>query len=131
MLEALSFGAANIRDSGLVLLNNCNTPHDGFPVDPGSAATMNNVTASGVFFHTCTMPHDRFHVALLHNCTTSYDSFTVYLESAATMNNNVTASSVLFHNCTKPHDRFRIDPNMSANNVMGTGTQMEWSAFLN
>ncbi len=78
MLEASSFCAANIRDSDLVVIHNCTTPHDGFPVDLRSAATMNNVIASGV-----------------------------------------------------PHDCFCVDPNMSANTVMTTGTQIEWSAFLN
>ena len=32
-------------------------PHDCFPVDLGSAGTMNNVTASSVLFHNCTRPH--------------------------------------------------------------------------
>ena len=41
---------------------------------------------------------------------------------------NGTASGVLFHNCcTMPHDCFRVDPNMSANTVMTSGTQMEIS----
>ena len=79
VLEALSFGAANIRN------RRGTTPHDCFPVDLGFAATINNDTASGV----------------------------------------------LFHNYTTPHDRFRVDPSMPTNNAMGTGTQMEWSAFLN
>ena len=99
-MEALSFGAANIRDGGLVLL------------------------------HNCTMPHDCFCIALLHNCITSHDGFPVEFGSAAAMN-NVTARVVLFHKCTMPHDRFRVDHKMSANNEMGTGTQMEWSTFLN
>ena len=46
----------------VVFLHNCTTPHDGFPVDLGSAATKNNVTASGVLFHNCTMPHDCFRI---------------------------------------------------------------------
>ena len=51
-----------------------------------------------------------------------HDRVSVDLRSAATMN-NVTASGVLFHNCTTPHDGFRVDPNMSAYNVMmATGT---------
>ena len=46
--------------------------------------------------------------------------------------NNVRASGVPFHNCTMPRDCFRIVPNMSASNiVMTTGTQMEWSVFMN
>ena len=52
-LEALFFSrAANIRDSGLGVLHNCNTPHDGSSVDLESAATMNTVIASGVLFTT-------------------------------------------------------------------------------
>jgi hypothetical protein len=62
VLKASSFSAANIRDNGLVVLHNGTTPHDSFPVDLGSAATMNDVIASGVLFHNCTTHHDRFRV---------------------------------------------------------------------
>ena len=63
VLEALSFGTANIRDSGLVVFHNCIMPFDSFTVDLRSAATMNNIIASGVLFHNCTsMPHDRIRV---------------------------------------------------------------------
>ena len=57
---ALSFGTANIRDSGLVVFHNCTMPFDSFTVDLRSAATMNNIIASGVLFHNnCTsMPHE-------------------------------------------------------------------------
>jgi hypothetical protein len=86
VLEASSFSATNIRVSGLVVLHNCTTPHDGFPVDLGSVATMMNIIARCVLFHNCTTPHDCFCV---------------------------------------------VDPKMSANTVMTTGTQMEWSVLLN
>ena len=119
MLEALSYIADNIRDSDLVVLRNGTTPHDSFPVDLRSAATMNNVIASGVLFHNYTMPHDRFRILVLHNCTMHHDSFPVDLGSAASMN-NIIASGVLFHNCTMPHDCYLVDPIMSANNVMTT-----------
>ena len=62
MLEASFFGAANIKDSGVVGLHNGTSPHDRFPVDLGSPATMTNVTASGVLFHNCTTPHKGFRV---------------------------------------------------------------------
>jgi hypothetical protein len=65
VLEALSFSATNIRDSCLVVLHNCTTPHDGFAVDLGSAATMKNVIAGSVLFHHGTTPHDRFRVVVL------------------------------------------------------------------
>ena len=94
-LEALFFSrAANIRDSGLGVLHNCNTPHDGSSVDLESAATMNNVTASGVLFHACTMPHDCFRIVVLHNCTMPNYRFPVDVGSAASMI-NVTASGAL------------------------------------
>ncbi len=53
MLKALPFSAANIRDSGLVVLHNGTTPHDSFPADLGSAATMNDIIASSVHFVVC------------------------------------------------------------------------------
>ena len=62
VLEASFFGAANIKDSGVVGLHNGTSPHDRFPVDLGSPATMTNVTASGVLFHNCTTPHKGFRV---------------------------------------------------------------------
>jgi hypothetical protein len=62
VLEASFFSSVNIKDSGIVGLPNGTTPHDRFPVDLGSAATMNNVTASGVLFHNCTTPHKGFRV---------------------------------------------------------------------
>jgi hypothetical protein len=62
VLEASFFGAANIKDSGVVGLHKGTTPHDCFPVDLGSAATMNNVTASGALFHNCTTTHKGFRV---------------------------------------------------------------------
>ncbi len=62
MFQASFFSAANIRDSGLVVLHNCTTSHDGFPVDLGSAATMNTVIASGALFHNCSTRHDCFPV---------------------------------------------------------------------
>jgi hypothetical protein len=53
VLKALSFSAANSRDSGLVVLHNGTTPHDSFPADLRSAATMNNIIASSVHFVVC------------------------------------------------------------------------------
>jgi hypothetical protein len=107
VLKALSFSATNIKDSGLVVLHNGTTPHDCFPVDLESAASMNDIIASGVLFHNCTTHHDRFRIVVLHNCTMPHDSFPVDLGSAATMN-NVIASGVLFHNRTTHHDYFRV-----------------------
>jgi hypothetical protein len=121
--KSLFFGAANIKDSGEVVgLHNGTTPRDRFPIDLGSAATMNDVTASGVLFHNCTTPHKGFLAVLVPNGTTPHDRFPVDLGSAATMN-NVTASGVLFHNCTTPHKGFRVDPSTSANNEMANNTQ--------
>jgi UDP-N-acetylglucosamine enolpyruvyl transferase len=97
------------------------SPHDGFPVDLGSVATMNTVIASGVLVHNCTTPHDCFRVVVLHNCPTPHDGFPVDLGSAATMI-NVIAGGVLFHNGTTPHDCFCVDPNMSANTEMTSVT---------
>ena len=50
------------HDRFRVVVHICTRPHDGFPVDVGSA-TMMNVIASCVLFHNCTMPHDCFRVA--------------------------------------------------------------------
>jgi len=125
VLEASFFGAANIKDSGVVGLHNGTSPHDRFPVDLGSPATMTNVTASRVLFHNCTTPHKGFLAVLVPNGTSPHDRFPVDLGSPATMT-NVTASGVLFHNCTTPHDCFCVDPNMSSCTEMTTGTQVEW-----
>ncbi len=62
VLEALSFGAAKVRESGIVLFHNCTMPHVGFCIDLGSVAYMNTVTASGVLFHNRTIHHAWFRV---------------------------------------------------------------------
>jgi hypothetical protein len=103
-------------------------PHVGFCVALGSAATMNNVTESGVLFHDCTTHHDHVCIALVHNCTLPHVGLCIFLGYAM---NNVTSCSVLFKNCTMNHNCFQIDVGFAANKVMATETQMEWSAFLN
>jgi hypothetical protein len=119
LCSSICIHVANIRDSCLVVLHNGTTPHDNFHVDCESAATINDIIASGVLFHNCTMHHDRFRVVVIHNCTTSHDGFPLDLGSAATIN-DVIACNVLFQNCTKHHDRFLVDSSMYANNVMTT-----------
>ena len=107
--SSISFGAANTIDSGIVLVHNGAMPHVCFNIDLGSAATMNIVTASGVLFLNCTMPHYRFCIVLVvHNGTMPHVRFRIDLRSAATVN-IVTGSGVLFHNYTMPHDLFSIN----------------------
>jgi hypothetical protein len=63
LIGSIVFGAANVRDTGKVLVHNCTMPHVDFRVDLGSDATMNNIRASGVLFHyCCTSDQDRFRV---------------------------------------------------------------------
>ena len=128
MLEALSFGA-NAKDSG-VAFHNLFAPPVGFPIDLGSTATMNNVTASGVLFHKCILHHACFHIVLVLNCTLSHDSFCIDLGSAATINNG-TAIGILFHNCSTYHALFCVDFGAATKTVMASETEMEGSVFLN
>ena len=58
----------------------CPTPHDGFPVDLGSAATMINVIAGGVLFHNGTTPHDCFCVDPNMSANTEMTSVTTGVE---------------------------------------------------
>jgi hypothetical protein len=58
----------------------CPTPHDGFPVDLGSAATMINVIAGGVLFHNGTTPHDCFCVDPNMSANTVMTSVTTGVE---------------------------------------------------
>jgi hypothetical protein len=95
-----NFAFPTITSLIITQLQICKSPHDGFPIDLGSAATMNTVTASGILFHNCATPHDCFRV-VVHICTTPHDGFPVDVGSATMM--NVIASGVLFHNCTMPY----------------------------
>jgi hypothetical protein len=140
VLEASFFGAANIKDSGVVGLHNGTSPHDRFPVDLRSPATMTNVAASGVLFHNCTTPHKGFLAVLVPNGTSPHDRFPVDLGSPATMT-NVTASGVLLQlyyasqrfpavlvpNGTSPHDRFPVDVGSPATmtNVTASGVLLQ------
>ncbi len=61
----------------IILVHNCTTPHVGFCFDHGSAATMNNVTASDVLFHNCTTHHDCFRVDFdfaANNCNVNWNA---------------------------------------------------------
>ena len=119
VLKALSFGAANIRDSSLVLVS-------WLILDLLLPWTMSQLAVS---FSQCLMIASAlsFFTTVLRLMIVS----PLILDLLLPWTISQPACGVLFH-CTSPHDRFRVDANMSATNVMGIGTQMEcWSSFLN